>query len=147
MGLMALSAPTHARAENCPAIRARLDENAICDPAMAKTKECDAKYRAPSKEWVACYDETFACRRRIFDQNKQISNYNSMVYKCRASVITGLLNNKDKVIAHTPGTVPALMQPVGQHMLGYSGRDDVLLEKQSERNDRIRSKPTGPFLP
>ncbi|TPI85480.1 hypothetical protein [Mesorhizobium sp. B2-8-9] len=49
-------------------------------------RDCDAKFKAPSKEWQACYDKIMQCSKAIDEQNKVISAYNQHVYSCRAQI-------------------------------------------------------------
>ncbi|TIP22827.1 MAG: hypothetical protein E5X67_35770 [Mesorhizobium sp.] len=49
------------------------------------TDACDRNYKAPSKQWSACYDEVAECRRRVNADNEKIYEYNSFISKCRSA--------------------------------------------------------------
>jgi len=72
----ALFAPLNVAALECTTILDRkvpIDENAQCNPGGTMSKECDAHYKAPSKEWVACYQTISDCRASIQKQNELIT--------------------------------------------------------------------------
>lgn len=100
-----------ARADTCPDIVRWLSENDLCNPNGAKTKECDAKYNAPSIRWRACYEAVSNCRDQVFRRNKEITSENSAISKCRASVASQLVQRQGHAVAHSPGTVSPIRQP------------------------------------
>lgn len=62
-----------------------IDANARCNPHDSVTKACDANYKAPGKQWQACYDQVSECRRQVDEQNQTVYDYNDWVAKCSAS--------------------------------------------------------------
>jgi len=102
--------PMAATGAECPAIENRISENAICDPDRAKTKQCDAKYRAASPEWVACYREVADCRRQVTQQNSEISKRNTAAYECQGSLLAARRKQKVPLAAHAAGTISPIRQ-------------------------------------
>jgi hypothetical protein len=57
--------------------------NRECNPDDEKSQACDRHFKAPSKEWTACYDKIAACRQEVDENNSKISSYNNWIYQCR----------------------------------------------------------------
>jgi hypothetical protein len=94
------------KAGHCPAAELSLiSENERCDRDGAMTKACDQAYPLASTKWQECYNDVSECRKKVDDDNKVISESNSVYRQC--------MKNADKGAPTPPPPKASTAKPNG----------------------------------